>query len=426
MKPKKLLALLVVIATTIMLATPVLAEESGTIALWDIQTEAGMRPILEDSIARFEAANPGFKVEETVLQNEDYKSKIMVALGSDTAPDVFITWTGGGMNEYIQADQILPLDEYMNKDNFKDYFMDAGVAQATVDGKIWAVPVENCSIAAIFYNSQLFEKFGLAVPATLTELEKVCDTFVANGIIPFALANKSKYVGSFYYMYLVDRKAGPDVFAGAASRKEGATFEDPAFLWAGQKLQEWAQKGYFGQGYTSLDAETGQHRQMFYNGEAAMILDGAWTVSTYYSEKAPILDAIKVFPFPAVEDGKGDPNNLVGTVGDNFYVISSKCKAPEKAFELIKYLIDDTAVQKRIDAGRLPPTKNAVAANPMNIQILDLLLKAPHIQLWYDQYLPSAIAELHKDQLQALIALDITPEEYNAEMEKGAEKYLAK
>lgn len=424
MKPKKLLTLLVVVAVSIMLMVPAFASEGGTITLWDIQTEAGMRPILEDSIARFEAANPGYTVEETALQNEDYKSKIVVALGSGTAPDVFITWTGGGMVEYIDANQITPLDDYLNKDNYKDRFMDAGIAQATVDGKIWAVPVENCSVAAIFYNSALFDKYGLAVPTTLTELENVCDTFVANGIIPFALANKSKYVGSFYYMYLVDRMAGPDLFANAAARKDGATFEDPAFLWAGQKLQEWAQKGYFGEGYTSLDAETGQHRQMFYNGEAAMILDGAWTVATYYNENSPILDSTKIFSFPVVEGGKGDPNNVVGTIGDNFYVVSSMSKAPEMSFELIKYLIDDTAVQQRIDAGKLPPTKNAYAANPLNKQILELMLKAPHIQLWYDQYLPSAMAELHKDQLQALIALEITPEEYDSAMENGAQKYL--
>ncbi|GHT77108.1 sugar-binding protein [Spirochaetia bacterium] len=401
------------------------ADAPKVITFWEIQTEKAVDAIIDDSIARFEKANPGFKVEKNILQNEDYKSKIVVALGSNTEPDIFLTWTGGGMIEYINADKIIPLTKYLNVDNYKNYFMDAGIAQATYKNDIWSIPVENCSVAGIFYNKRLFAENGIQVPTTISELEAACDKFVAKGIIPFALANKAKYVASFYYMYLVDRYAGPQVFADASNRVNGVTFNDEAFLWAGKKMQEWARKGYFGQGYNSLDGETGAHRQMFYNGEGAMVLDGAWTVSTFYDEEAPI-DDISLFPFPAVEGGKGDVNAMVGTVGDNFYCVSSRSPYPDQAFELIKYLIDEPAVKSRIGVGRVPPTKNASAGNPLNATVLSMLQKAPTIQLWYDQYLPSAMGEIHKDQLQALVGLSITPEQYNAAMEQAAQTYLGK
>lgn len=395
------------------------AEGDKVISMWEIQTEQPVDAIIQDSIDRFEAANPDFKVDKNVLQNEDYKSKIVVAIGSDTAPDIFITWTGGGMIEYINANRIIPLTKYMEQDNFKDYFMDAGIAQATYDGDIWCVPLEGCSVAGIYYNKRTFSDLGITVPDTLDELETAMDKMVANGVIPFGLANKAKYVASFYYMYLVDRYAGPEVFANAANRKNGGSFEDEAFLWAGQKISDWARKGYFGEGYNSLDGETLVHHQMFYNGECAMLLDGSWAVSQYYTEEGPVED-ISLFPFPRVEGGKGDINNLVGTVGDTFYVISSGAVYPDQCFEFLKYMIDDTAVQKRIEVGRVPPTKNATAGNELNKVVLDMLQKAPSIQLWYDQYLPSDMAEIHKDQLQALVGLSITPEEYNAAMEAAA------
>lgn len=397
------------------------AEEVKEITLWEIQTEESMRDIFADSIARFEADHPGYKVNDVVYANEDYKQKIAIALGSNTAPDVFVTWTGGGMKEYIEADRIADLTEYMNKDDYKDYFMDAAVTQATEDDKIWAVPVENCSIAAFFYNKALFEEYGIEVPATLEEFEQVCDTFLENGITPFVIPNKTKYFASMLYMYLVDRQAGPELFESAANGGE-RTFEDPVFTWADEKMQEWAEKGYFGEGYNGLDGETGLHRTMFYNEECAMLLDGSWCVSMFYNEAPDFVDNIGVFSFPTVDGGEGDPNNLVGTLGDNFYCVNSESADPEMSFELIKYLIDDTAVEQRIAAGRIPPTKNAVAENEINTELLGLLQNAKHIQLWYDQYLQSDAAEIHKDSLQALVGLSMTPDEYNKAMVDAVKK----
>jgi raffinose/stachyose/melibiose transport system substrate-binding protein len=311
----------------------------------------------------------------------------------------------------------------MNANNYKDKFMDAGIAQATYNNDIWAVPVENCSVAGIFYNKRTFSDNGIAVPKTLGELEAACDKFLSLGIQPFGLANKAKYVASIYFMYLVDRYAGSQTFADAAGRKPGGTFEDPVFLWAAQKVQEWARKGYFGRGYNSLDGEVGMHRQMLYNGECAMVLDGSWAVRYFYNENAPI-ENFSLMPFPAVEGGKGDPNNLIGTVGDNFYCISSKTSYPDESFKMIQYLIDDVALKQRIAVGTLPPVKAATPSNELNAVVVEFLNKAKNIQLWYDQYLPSAMGEIHKDQLQSLVGLDITPAQYNAAMERAAQQYL--
>ena len=216
-------------------------------------------------------------------------------------------------------------------------------------------------------------------------------------------------------MYLVDRMAGPELFASAAADGE-KKFDDEVFTWAGEKVQEWAEKGYFSEGYNSMDGESGEHRTMFYNDECAMLLDGSWCVSSFYSEAPDFVDNIGVFPFPAVEGGEGDPNNLVGTLGDTFYCINSACPCPEAAFKAITYIIDETAVEFRCSAGRIPPTKNATVENDINAALLELLQAAPNIQLWYDQYLPSDAAEIHKDNLQALIGLSISVDEYNKAM----------
>jgi raffinose/stachyose/melibiose transport system substrate-binding protein len=51
---------------------------------------------------------------------------------------------------------------------------------------------------------------------------------------------------------------------------------------------------------------------------------------------------------------------------------------------------------------------------------------AAGVQLWYDQYLPSEVAEVHKDTCQELFGLTKTPEEANAELQAAMTSYLEK
>ena len=73
---------------------------------------------------------------------------------------------------------------------------------------VYAVPYQNVSLAGIFYNKEMFEKYGLSEPKTLADLENICKTLKDNGITPFALANGSKWTGSMYFMNLATRYGG--------------------------------------------------------------------------------------------------------------------------------------------------------------------------------------------------------------------------
>ena len=49
----------------------------------------------------------------------------------------------------------------------------------------------------------------------------------------------------------------------------------------------------------------------------------------------------------------------------------------------------------------------------------DIVDKAASVQLWYDQYMPSKMAEVHKDTSQALFGLTMTPEEVSGAMQEA-------
>jgi len=391
-----------------------------SISLWHHQTAGAGPGLIQQAVDRFKVRHPEIDVEVVAINNDAYKTKIKVAMGAGNAPCIFPTWGGGTLREYVKANQIADLTPYMTHDNYKDRFLDAAFTQITFDGKIYGVPIENTSLAVIFYNKAIFQKFNITPPQTYDELLKVIHTLKQNGIAPFALANKPKWPGSMFFMYLVDRLGGPETFAKAAAH-EGGTFEDPVFVEAGRRVQDLVRAGAFQDGFNGLDYDPGGTRALLYSGKAAMELMGTWESSTIKGENPDFYNNnLGFFPFPAIKEGKGDPKDIVGTVGDNFYAIASTCKTPDEAFALLQYMIDDTSVELRGKAGRVPPVKGFQPDSPVLQQILQLVQQAPNVQLWYDQYLPPSVAEVHKDTSQALFALSMTPEEAAKTLEVAA------
>lgn len=424
---RKWLLLALVLALAIGLNSPASAQEKK-ITLWHIQNTGTGPEVIQRAVDRYMADNPGVTVENVAMQNDPYKTRIRTAMGAGDPPCIFPSWGGGPLYEYVKAQQVIDLTPMMSKDDYVKRFVPASLSNVTFEDKIWGVPVENTAIAVIYYNKAIFSKFNLTPPKTWSELLTIVKTLRENGIAPFSLANKTKWTSSMYYMYLVDRLGGPSVFASAANRL-GGSFEDPIFIKAGQMVQDLVKMGGFIEGFNGLDYDTGQSRMPMYADQAAMELMGTWQISTYLAENPEFYnEKLGFFPFPAVEGGKGDPSSVVGTVGDNYYHISQKCPFPEDAFKLITYLIDDESVKFRVETGRIPPVVGVseLLQDPVLKEVIKLVEGAASVQLWYDQYLPPELGEVHKDTMQALFGLEITPEEAAKRHEEAAVKFFGK
>jgi raffinose/stachyose/melibiose transport system substrate-binding protein len=398
--------------------------QSTTLELWSIATDGNGPQIYDRAIARFRKNNPNIKVNITRIANDSYKQRLAVALASGRAPDCYFSWGGGPMQEFIKNNQIIDLTSYMNANNYKARFLDGAIAQMTSQGKIWGVPVNNVAVGVFFYNKELFSKYRLTVPTTIRELETVCDTFKKNNIFPFALANKTQWPGSIYFTALATRRGGTQPFIKAVDGS--GTFLDPAFIYAGEKIQEWVKKGYFITGFNGLDWDAGQGRMTVYKGDAAMVLMGSWFNMQALNENPVFHSKMGFFKFPKDEQGTGDPNIAIGTIGDNFYHVSASSKNPAKAFELITCLIDDDAVRDAIADGRIPPVKNATLRDPILRELFDQIQSAPEVQLWYDQSLSFEVSDVHKVTSQQVFGNTLTPRDAAQKLQDAQAAYLRK
>jgi raffinose/stachyose/melibiose transport system substrate-binding protein len=335
---------------------------------------------------------------------------------------MYIHWTGGPMVEYIKSGYAQDITDKVKEYGLDELYTEASLAQCTVDGKIYAIPVKNDSVAMFFYDKAMWEEKGYEVPETISELEALCDKMVEDGITPFALANSAQWTGSMYYMYLVARYGGPQIISDAYDGT-GSLVND-ATIFAGEKIEEWVDKGYFPEGVNSLSPDNGDDRALLYTG-AGMMLHGSWQVASIKSENPDFYENLGAFPFPALEDSEADQSVVVGTMGDNFISFNCEGDKLDAAIKMASYYSTDEWMALDIESGNLPPLKAATSEEPAWQDILAVLGKASSVQLWWDQYLPSAVADVHKSATQLLFDNSETPENVAQMQQDALDEYFA-
>ena len=444
---KKLLATIMAAATIgSMAVVPASAEEAKNIpelttepleiTLWDIATEDPTKSIQEGAVQRFMADYPNITVNQVHQQNDNYKQQLIVAMSANECPDMYIHWSGGPMAEYYKSGFVNDLTDLYNNYDHPD-FIDAAVAQASYDGKILAIPFGGFSGCDIFYNKSIFAECGLEVPTTIDELEACCDTLIEHGYVPFSLANGSKWTGSMYYMYLVARHSGNDEFNAAYDQT--GSFTSDAFIWAGEKIQDWVKKGYFNEGFNSLVTDNGEDRALLYDNTCAMMLHGSWQVRSITTDSAEwAAENLGTFRFPEDAEAKaaGVPQNVeIGTaIGNGF---SMNCWNEDGSVDQDKlnacyvlatqYYNDDQYNEEQMASNTIPSIKgyeDQITDENMKV-VADVFFNASNVQLWYDQYLPASVTEVHKNCMTELFGLEKTPQEIGEEHDAAMQAALA-
>ncbi len=396
------------------------------ITYWNIGVESPDKDVITKAVEKFNSeTESGYTVTSVPTQNDTYKEKLVVAMSSGECPDMYSCWSGGPMYEYIDSGFGQPIDDLFNASDIKDKLMGSAVGQASYNGHIYAVPYQNVSMSGIFYNKEMFEKFKLKEPETLADLEAICDTLKKNDITPFALANSSKWTGSMYYMNLAARYGGLEPFQKAVAGE--GKFTDECFIKAGEKIQEWVEAGYFPDGVNSLSEDDGQAKQLMYQETAGMLLCGSWYTGTFATDSAEFYEKIGWFPFPAIEECDVDPSIMIGTVGDQFIVFNCEGEKLKAAFECAEAHLSDEVIDFEVENGKLPPIVGIEdkLTDSVTKEVVEAANNASEIQLWYDQYLPPAVATAHLDGLQEVFGLTKTPQEAQEAMQKAMDDYLA-
>src|SRR6266700_682941 len=228
-----------------------------------------------------------------------------------------------------------------------------------------------------------------------------------------------------YEEYLVDRYGGPSVFNAVTANQSNAWSQD-AFIKANTAIQQLVTMGAFGSSFGSVIADTNQDAALVYTGRAAMMLQGIWNFPVFQTNSPQFVQGGKLgwFPFPAVEGGTGDPTNIAGNPC-NYYSISQAAKSPQNCITFLKSAnLSDNEIKQFIAVGDVPPVQGiesqlTSAQNGEWLQYnYQLVQKAPHYQLSWDQALLPQPAQALLTNLDQLFLKQITPPQFSSNMNK--------
>jgi raffinose/stachyose/melibiose transport system substrate-binding protein len=413
-KKAVLLAAVITMAAGALFAGAGQQQTSGggqaTLNFWHIEVVEQRRGFLENAIKRFEAANPGVHIVPSLYENEPFKTKLKTVSGDDF-PDIFRNWGGGWLKSFVDAGLAADITDYVQ--GIESVIGQANKNFAAFNGRIYGLPY-NGSDTLLYYNKEIFDKYNLQPPKTLTELDRVAQTLLANGITPFALANQTKWPGAQHFVYLSMRIGGPDIFQKVMDKQ--AKFTDEPFIRAGQILLDQVNKGYFPAGANGVNTDTGGERMMFYSGQCGMLLQLSGNLTNFRNENPEFLKKVGIATYPIVEGGKGKATDHLA--GSGVYSVSSSSKNKEIAAKFVAFLASDEQFQtENLNVFQLPVRQNLKTTETVMQNVLDSLGQATYVQNFIDQTLSAALAEKHKDTTQALFAKTMTSQQVGTEMQ---------
>ncbi len=404
---------------------PTAAPKPVTIEWWHINTQDPGKALWQTMANEYMTAHPNVKINITVLENEAFKTKLTTVMQGGTPPDIFQSWGGGTMNDQANAGLLLDITSYLDANGgaWRNSFASGALAVYALNGKNYGVPWD-MGMVGWWYNKDLFAQAKIAnPPTTWTELLNDVKTLKAAGITPISLGEKDTWTGMHIWSYLATRLCGQAGFLAAANRT--GPFTAQCFVDAGTKLQDLIALEPFQAGF--LGASHDVMQGTFGNGKAAMELSGQWAPSVESAQAADKKGVANLgfFTFPAVEGGAGAATDAMG--GGNGFALG-KNASPE-AVDFVKYL---TAVdqQKRVAeiAAGIPVVKGGEAGlkDPNMILVQQGFAAASYFQLYYDQYMPSAMGSIINDATAGLYAGTKTPEQVAQAIEDGAKQVFGK
>jgi ABC-type glycerol-3-phosphate transport system substrate-binding protein len=188
-------------------STPTASTGNHTLQLWlggDLTQATPGSPFLawvKQQIARFEAQNPGWKIQTSLLpfDNGENAAKLEAAFASHGVPDLMNLYSGQFTNAYTKA--LLPLTSYVKQTpglyssipesvwNIECTNYNCAGGNGTILGIPW-----NSGAYYLFYNKALLAKAGITKPpATYAEMFADCSKLRAAGVVPVSMGANDGY-----------------------------------------------------------------------------------------------------------------------------------------------------------------------------------------------------------------------------------------
>ena len=367
---KKVLSMVLAAMMLLSLCSFAAAEDVVELEFVYHKTESNAIDAMETVINNFNAANPGIKVN--FVQVPDTATVLQSRAQLNEMPDMF-GCTTGNMFELMFEDGII-MD--LTGQEFLSSVEPSSLEMSTYNGKNWRLPY-SLSCYGLYVRTDIFEEQGLALPTTWDELMDVCEKLTAAGITPFALPDKTMVYQRMERMMSFmseDDTEFKQIAAGELEAKDS------------KLLQNYANAALQIVNYMtpeSLGAEYTESYQQLIAGQAAMTINGGWSLATLKDYDPDIKVALIPMPNPTGEESK-----VVVSINTNF-CISSSTKHPEECLKFFEYLAQPEVAQVYANKEGSPCVINGVTVSTPELSVISEAMAEGKICLSQNAIWPS-------------------------------------
>lgn len=373
---------------------------------------------------------PDVNFEFEYVPHDAYQDKIQILAAANELPDFFEV-KGSWVKNFVENDRLMPLNDIMKEDRgWSGNFKEGVLKNFTIDESVYAVAIAGGGTThVVFYNKDILSKAGYdSFPTEYEDFKKMIQAISATGYTPISLGNKSNWVAESCYLSTIGNRLTGAEWTDSITNKGGASFNDPQFIKSLDILVEMSQIGSFNPDMNSL--EYTQQRTAFYNGEAAMFVEGGWAINHVIKNAVPeVLAATGMADFPEISGQIGSDNlNTGGTAGWGVGVNASVAGNAEKKaviVEMMKKFASMENAVKLAEEGRIPAMAvtefDASGLHRLNkeyLSFMDRFSPAPTYDLVWDP----AVIETLNSGIQMLLIGQVTSEELAASVQREYER----
>lgn len=289
---------------------------------WEPELPAGsLRGIMD----KFEAENPGIKVELISGPYASTKEQVIAGAASGTMSDV-VGLDGAWVNDFVKQGAITDLSALMKDAAFNDSQLSS---QVKIDGSTYMIPVVNF-VYPLFVNNDLLKTAGVAaIPSTRSEFASAAEAITAGGqasgwILPLSMEAPNG----------VQNDVMSWVWAsGGSMLKDGQPDLTNADVTSGVDFvkQLW-DNGVVAPGALTMKEQ--DKVEEFTNGRVGMMIDSLAHINQI-REKSPDLN-FSVAAIPAADDFTGKRGIPYASWGIG---IAENSEHKAEAFKLLQYLM---------------------------------------------------------------------------------------
>ena len=289
------------------------------------------RDFVEDAIKRFEAANPGVKIEASWYEKTALYAALKTALRAGTAPDLF--YAEPDQVEYMENALLLDLSP-LNWSAIEPWAKEIW----SYKGKPYGLPLE-ASTVEIYYNKKLMGDLGIKVPANLQlDSAAVLDLSKksrAKNMTPMALGVGDRpFPGAYLAQEALLKKLGTQEYDNLLKGK--LSWSDPRVVDTLRLIRSWTEAGLLPTTFTTL--KLGEAHTYFHtNPGAVMFLNGSWYTSRAFNPPdkggQPANFPLGIMKFPAVPGAACNECRTLSVQGS--FVGNAATKHPKEAIAFL-------------------------------------------------------------------------------------------